>query len=150
MNTNDLVLVPDDSPTPLFFLSRTSDHGFYRGGIPGQLGYAGLSKKSTASTTIPLWNYTLDSNLLGSRLGCDTQTVNPYCLPDPSVATSGGNWAVAYLGSMDNQTYPVSLTTTVNNEGGMDSTRNSIVCPGSVSPDYTCCNGCMAQGGNTR
>ena len=127
-----------------------SDHGLYSRGIPGQAGYAGLSKTTAASTTIPLWNYTLNSNLLNSRLGCDAQTANPYCLPDPSIATAGGNWAVAYLGSMDNQTYPVSLTTTVDNEGGMDSTLNSIMCPGSVSADYTCCNGCMSQGANTR
>ena len=137
-------------PSPcLVYLA--SDHGFYSGGIPGQMGYSGLSVKNAASTTLPLWNYTVNNNLLlGSRLGCNIQTVNPYCLPDPSVATSGGNWAVAYLGSMDNQTYPVSLTTTVNNEGGMDSTLNNIVCPGSVSADYTCCNGCMPQGSNTR
>ena len=134
---------PDDTFT-------FSDHGLYSGGRPGMAGYAARSVKSAASTTIPLWNYTLNSDIVGSRIDCDTQTVNPYCIPYPTVASSGGNWAVAYLGSMDNQTYPVSLTTTVNTEGGMDSTLNSFVCPGSASPDYTCCNGCMPQGSNSR
>jgi hypothetical protein len=127
-----------------------SDHGLYSGGVPGQAGYSAQSVKVSASTTVPLWSFRFGDPIVQTRVGCNSQNVYPYCVPAPGNVTSGGNWAIAYLGSMDNQTYPVSLSTTVNNEGGMDGTRDSNVCPGGKAPDYTCCNGCMPEGSYER
>ena len=127
-----------------------SDHGLYSGGVPGQGGYSAQSVKSSASTTLPLWKFQFGEPIVHTRVGCNRQTLYPYCVPNPGNITSGGNWAIAYLGSLDNQTYPVSLSTAVNSEGGMDGTRNSTFCPGGASPDYTCCNGCMPEGSYER
>ena len=142
-NYNDSDFHPEDVLT-------FSDHGLYSGGVAGVGGYSWRSNQRTAASTVPLWNYTFGSGIVKTRAECDAQTTYPYCIPNPQSPGSGGSWAVAYLGSLDTQLFPVSLTTNVVSEGGMDGMKDPANCPGRSAPDYTCCDGCLPEGSYNR
>jgi len=60
-----------------------------------------------------------DTTFMTTRKGCDASSLT-WCLPDATDSSIGGNFGIAYKGSVDTQKYPVSLVPSLNVEGSKD------------------------------